>query len=67
MKTEKYILPAYWASYLINGDGSGLTAAEADQIESWLESEGNPAFVDVGDSWFSNTIWGNVAEYTAIV
>lgn len=28
MTTEKYILPAYLASYLINGDDSSLTSEE---------------------------------------
>ena len=33
MKTETYSLPAYWASYLINGDSSGLEQYEEDTGE----------------------------------
>jgi len=32
--------PAYWASYFINGDASGLTDEERAQADRWLEREG---------------------------
>lgn len=35
--TETYTLPAYWASYLINGDDSGLDAGEALEVRDWLK------------------------------
>ena len=41
MKTEAYTLPAYWASYLINGDASGLTDAELQEIDEWLADHPN--------------------------
>ena len=36
MKTEKYILPAFWASALINGDFSGLSPAEEKTLLLFL-------------------------------
>ena len=73
MDTITYILPVYWASYLINADDSGLSEDELDVINEWLIQENNPDFVDVSeDSWFSwhndvNLVGGDVAEYTAII
>ena len=32
--------PAYWASYLINGDASGLEPGEQAKVDAWLEREG---------------------------
>lgn len=37
-ETEIYSLPVYWASYLINGDGSGLEDGEQEEIDAWLAS-----------------------------
>ena len=66
----KYTLPMYWASYLINGDATGLEDGEQEQIDAWCKSEGNPWFVDVGEHYFARrndatNLGGNVAEYTA--
>ena len=41
-----YRLPAPWASYLVNGDASGLEAGEQERIDAFLKSEGLPAPVD---------------------
>tara|TARA_R110000796_G_scaffold29173_1_gene79118 strand:+ start:646 stop:897 length:252 start_codon:yes stop_codon:yes gene_type:complete len=65
-----HTLPMYWASYLINGDATSLRDGEQEEIDAWLESEGNPWFVDVGEHYFSHRndatrLGGNVAEYTA--
>ncbi len=35
MKTNQFRLPAYWASYLVNGDDSGLTREEILACEAW--------------------------------
>lgn len=35
MSTEDFLLPVHWASYLINGDATGYTPAEADEISEW--------------------------------
>lgn len=34
---EKYILPVYWASALINNDFSGLNKEDENKIHSFLE------------------------------
>jgi len=78
-----YRLPAYWASYLINGDATGFdyhntpddpNAGDRYQaeVDAWLESEGNPWVVDCGPSHFSwrndaNNMGGDVCEYVAHV
>jgi len=33
-----YRLPEYWASYLINGDASGLNDAEQNQVDAWFDA-----------------------------
>ena len=40
MKTETYILPSFWASYLINNDDSGLSDSEYRAIQVWQECDG---------------------------
>jgi len=35
----RYNLPAYWASYLINGDGSGLHKADRVAADKFVENE----------------------------
>ena len=71
MTTETYILPAYWASYLINGDDSGISGQDKAECDQWLESNGNPNIVDCGESYFSwdneaTTLGGDVCDYTAL-
>ena len=67
--TITYTLPAYWASYLINGDASGLEEGEQEQIDAFLEHEGLSDPLNCGEeSWFAktndaNSIGGNVTEY----
>ena len=76
----KYKLPAYWASYLVNGDASGLLdecpvnpdQSEQETINQWLESEGNPDFFDCGEPYFSwrneaTNLGGDVCDYVAHV
>ena len=41
-----YRLPASWASYLINGDASGLETGERERIDAFLASERLPSPVD---------------------
>jgi hypothetical protein len=43
---------AYWASYLINGDASGMTDEEIALAETWLERVGGDV-VDCGEPFFS--------------
>lgn len=70
-KTTTYTLPVYWASYLVNGDASGLEPGEKTEIDAWLANEGGiGSCVDVSeDSWFARsndatTLGGDVATYT---
>ena len=72
LETMSYTLPMYWASYLINGDASGLEDGEQAVIDAFLEREGNPHFCDCGESYFSwhndaTSLGGDVCDYTAIV
>jgi len=73
MNTETYTLPAYWASYLINGDASGLEDGEQAAIDSWLAKNGNPNIVSCdGEPFFSRyndagQLAGDMLEYTALV
>ena len=68
-----YTLPIYWASYLVNGDCSGLEDNEIEEIDTFLEREGNPIVTGVGDeTWFAvsndaNRLGAEVADYCAIV
>jgi hypothetical protein len=39
MKTIEYTLPEFWASYLINGDASGLEDSEQNEIDEFLKNE----------------------------
>ena len=39
IEVNTIIGPAHWASYLINGDDSGLELREVAQCDAWLERE----------------------------
>lgn len=72
--TEKAtsMLPAHWAPYLFNGDGSGLDAGEAGCIDAWIAQNGLGDPVDCGESYFSHSndatnLAGDVAEFTWLV
>lgn len=73
MKTLIYKLPAYWASYLINGDASSLNDGEEQQIKYFLAchnlgdpcgvseeqyfSHGNDAHTGCGGDCLDYTFW----------
>jgi hypothetical protein len=40
MKVDTYSLPAYWASFLVNGDASGLDDVELGIIKKWMDVAG---------------------------
>lgn len=40
--------PAYWASYIINGDVGDFTRDELDEIDSWI-GKNNP--IDVSETY----------------
>jgi len=55
---DEYILPACWASGLINGDWSGFTAqsmAESEAIDEFLKDKGSCVSCSE-DEWFQ---WGH--------
>lgn len=69
MNTETFILPAYWASYLINGDASGISDEDKAECDAFLKRNPGGSCVDVGEQYFSHrndatTLGGDVAEYT---
>jgi hypothetical protein len=69
MNLITYKLPAYWASYLINGDASGLENGEREQIDAFLDSEGLGSPLDCSDeSEFgyndATKLAGDVLEFT---
>lgn len=65
-----YTLPVYWASYLINGDATGLEDGEQERIDAFLRKHDLADAIDVSeDSWFAwrndaGTLGGDVATYT---
>lgn len=59
LQFETYVLPAHWASVLINGDESGLNDEEQFQFEAWSTKatwgycvgvEGEPEFTQWHDA-----------------
>ena len=67
---------AHWASYLINGDASGLDDSDIEYCKRWLFNEvGEGDVVDCGEPYFT---WsyrlhtgcpfdgGDVVEYTVL-
>lgn len=70
-KILEYRLPDYLASYLINGDASGLQDDEIDKINQFLEEEGISILEMKDDSSFywSNdldSIGANCSTFTVI-
>lgn len=69
IRVVTYTLPAYWASYLINGDPSGLEDGEQAQIDRWMRVEQPGYPVDCGEAYFAHSndatrLGGDVAEFT---
>ena len=68
MVTTKYTLPIYWASYLVNGDDSGIDEAEKAVVDRFLADTLGHC-IDAGeDYWFqqyndATDIGGDVCEY----
>jgi hypothetical protein len=70
LKLVTYTLPAYWASYLINGDASGLDDGEQQQIDRWMRNNRPGYPLDCGEeSWFAHSndatnLGDDVMEFT---
>jgi hypothetical protein len=73
METIQLDLPSFFASYLINGDSSGLNDQEIQEIDSFLEKKGVGHCMSMSDeTWFSwrndmNTVGNDVATFTFAV
>jgi hypothetical protein len=67
--TVTYSMPIYWASYLINGDASGIDDDDIAQADAAIADIGLGSPVDVGDSEFRHRgdygrLAGDYADYT---
>jgi len=62
IQIETLIGPAFAASYLVNGDDSGLDERERAALDQWAEREGVQAFHGTTDSepWFT---WAGRVHY----
>lgn len=72
-ETEIYSLPSYWASYLINGDASGMGDDDQADCDAFLASlPWGWSCVDVSEetdfrhSNDAGTLAGDCADYTFI-
>ena len=54
MNTVTFPAPSAWASYLINGDDSGIPGEDKAQCDAWLENLGMGAPLCCSDAGF---IW----------
>lgn len=70
MKIIEFPLPANWASYLVNGDGSGLVDSEITEICDFIESKQLGGCLSCSEeSWFarrnaSNSLAGDVMNFS---
>ena len=70
---RRYELPAYWASYLVNADASGISDDDQKECDDFLLKEELTAWTcaDVGEQYFSHSndatsLGGDVARYTFV-
>lgn len=49
MKTLTFVLPSFWAPYLINDDPSGMDDKEIKAVDDWMEATKLPAPVDCSE------------------
>lgn len=70
MESEEYTLPAYWAGYLINGDATGYSDEEIQEIDDFLAKRSLGFCTGVSDdTWFAhrndaNSMGSDVAKFT---
>lgn len=72
LTVHTHTLPAYWASYLINGDSSGITPEDKALADAYLLANALPYPVSCGESEFSwrndaTTLGGDVCEYVFLL
>lgn len=56
IKIEEFLLPAHWASYLINGDATGYGDAELAEIDEWETMNAPGPCIGCAD--FVDFCWG---------
>lgn len=69
---HKFTAPSYWASYLINGDASGLVPPDIARCDTWIERLGYGVPVDCADAgfrvhhdaWLESPLGGDCQTYT---
>ncbi len=71
LKAQTYVLPAYWASYLINSDDSGMSPRDKEDCHAFLSRHvlNRHLFVDCSDQWSqggndANSLYGDVCTFT---
>lgn len=52
MRIVELTAPSHWASYLINGDASGLDDEDEQAADEWIESLGYGSPADCRDEGF---------------
>ena len=73
MTYETRTLPAYWASYLINEDDSGLLDGEKLEVDNYLAREKLPFPVSCSEEESfqcgndANSLGGDVLEYQFLI
>ena len=73
IETIDFVLPVYWASYLINGDDSGISEKERAEIDSFVAGVEVDGCLDVSEesyfSWWNDAtgLGGDVATFTFVV
>lgn len=68
MNVTKYILPESWASMLVNGDESGLTLKEINEVERFTADLPSGTWSTEGESYFrsrndANELGGTVCDF----
>jgi hypothetical protein len=55
IELNKYVLPSYWASALVNGDFSGCEDEDEQEIKDWLDRVKPGYCVGCSDeAWFQH-------------
>jgi len=69
----RFELPEFWASYLINGDSSGIEDSDQAEIDDWLKqnADGWTCTGVSASTWFARSndasnLGGTVARYTFV-
>lgn len=71
-ETRNYVLPTWTFPAIVNGDYSGISDDEAEQINNFVENEGIISLSPEGEEYFSlhtdfNTLGTTCQDCTALV